>query len=137
MDKYLNTVVSDYVVADDSYFDIPAREWQPVEEQLIAQIDQQNGVVDGGRVFGLTENNALDFVTEEYYRSGLSDTSSASAVNIWLQNCDKLNGLIGRETHLLGLDDFALSKLTVLEGDVTKLNNPDNRYIAAVYRADD
>jgi len=77
------------------------------------------------------------FVTEEYYRSGLSDTSSASAVNIWLQNCDKLNGLIGRETHLLGLDDFALSKLTVLEGDVTKLNDPDNRYIAAVYRADD
>ena len=137
MDKYLNTVVSDYVVADDSYFDIPARGWQPVEEKLIAQIDQKNDVVDGGRIFGLTENNALDFVTEEHYRKGLSDTSSASAVNIWLQNCDKLNGLIGRETHLLGFDDFALSKLTVLDGDLTKLNDSDKRYIAAVYRADD
>jgi len=137
MDKYLNTVVSDYVVADDSYFDIPVREWQPVEEQLIAQIGQQNGVVDGGRIFGLTESDALDFVTEEYYRSGLSDTSSASAVNIWLQNCDRLNGLVGKETHLLGFDDFALSKLTVLEGDISKLNDPNKRYIAAVYRADD
>ena len=137
MDKYLNTVVSDYVVADNSYFDIPAREWQPMEEQFIAQINQQNGVVDGGRIFGLTENNALDFVTVEYYRKGLSDTSSASAVNIWLQNCDKLNGLVGRETHLLGFDDFALSKLTVLDGDLTKLNDSDKHYIAAVYRADD
>ncbi len=137
LDKYLNKVVSDYVVADNSYFAIPVREWQPVEEQLIAQINQKNGVVGGGRILGLAEDNALDFVTEANYRSGLSDRSSKAAVNIWLQNCDKLNGLIGKETHLLGFDDFALSKLTVLEGDISKLNDPTKRYIAAVYRADD
>lgn len=137
MDKYLNTVVSDYIVADADYFDIPAREWQAVEELLIDQINQQGGVIDGGRIYGLTEENALDFVTEAYYRNGLSDQSSASVVNAWLKNCDQINGLIGRDTHLLGFDDFALSKLTVLEGDISKLNNPEKRYIAAVYRADD
>ena len=137
MDKYLNTVVSDYIVADGGYFEIPAREWQPVDEQFIDQVNDQNGVVGGGRIYGLTESNALDFVTEEYYRSGLSENSSEYAVNMWLRNCDKLNGLIGRDTHLLGFDDFALSKLTVLEGDISKLNDPDKRYIAAVYRADD
>lgn len=137
MDKYLNTVVSDYVVADNSYFDISTQVWQPIEEQFIDEINQQTGVVDGGRVYGLTENNALDFVTEEVYRNSLSDTSSEFVVNMWLQNCDKSNGLIGRDTHLLGFDDFALSKLTVLEGDISKLNDLNKRYIAAVYRADD
>lgn len=137
LDKYLNKVVSDYVVADNNYFDIPVREWEPVEEQLIAEINQKDGVIDGGRIFGLLEDNALDFVTETNYRSGLSDISSETAVNIWLQNCDKLNNLIGKETHLLGFDDFALSKLTVIDGDISKLGNPHKRYIAAVYRADD
>lgn len=137
LDKYLNTVVSDYIVADNHYFDIPVREWQPVEEQLIAQINQKDGVVDGGRIFGLAEDHALDFVTEADYRSGLSDISSETAIDIWLQNCDKLDNLIGRETHLLGFDDFALSKLTVIDGDISKLSNPNKRYIAAVYRADD
>ena len=39
--------------------------------------------------------------------------------------------------QLFGMEPFALDQLTVLEGDLSKLHDPDERYIAAVYGEDD
>ena len=39
--------------------------------------------------------------------------------------------------QLYGMEPFALSHLTVLDGDLSKLNDPDGNYIAAVYSTDD
>ena len=47
------------------------------------------------------------------------------------------DGRLVDQVQLYGMEDFALDHLTVLEGDLEKLNDPDGRYIAAVYSDDD
>ena len=47
------------------------------------------------------------------------------------------DGLLADGAQLYGMEPYILSKLTVLEGDLSKLNNPDGHYIAAVYSDDD
>ena len=41
------------------------------------------------------------------------------------------------QVQLYGMETFALNYLTELEGDLSKLNDPDGNYIAAVYSTDD
>ena len=47
------------------------------------------------------------------------------------------DGLLADRVQLYGMESFALDHLTVLEGDLSKLNDPDGNYIAAVYSTDD
>lgn len=47
------------------------------------------------------------------------------------------DGLLAADVQLYGMEPFALDRLTVLEGDLSKLSDPDGRYIAAVYGEDD
>ena len=47
------------------------------------------------------------------------------------------DGLLAADVQLYGMEPFALDRLTVLEGDLSKLSDPDDRYIAAVYGEDD
>ena len=47
------------------------------------------------------------------------------------------DGLLADRVQLYGMESFALSHLTVLEGDLSKLGDPDGNYVAAVYSDDD
>ncbi|MFR6185804.1 MAG: hypothetical protein ACLUJG_09810 [Lawsonibacter sp.] len=46
-------------------------------------------------------------------------------------------GLLADRVQLYGMEQFPLDHLTVLEGDLSKLNEPGGRYVAAVYSDDD
>ena len=41
------------------------------------------------------------------------------------------------DAQLYGMEPFALDRLTVLDSGLSKLSDPDGRYIAAVYSEDD
>ena len=41
------------------------------------------------------------------------------------------DGLLADGVQLYGMEPFALDHLTVLEGDLSKLGDPDGNYIAA------
>ena len=47
------------------------------------------------------------------------------------------DGLLTDHVQLYGMEPFALEHLTVLEGTLSQLNDPDGHYIAAVYSEDD
>ena len=47
------------------------------------------------------------------------------------------DGRIADRAQLYGMEDFPLSKLTVLDGDLSALSDPDANAIAAVYATDD
>lgn len=47
------------------------------------------------------------------------------------------DGLLADRAQLYGMERFALDRLTVLEGDISKLYEPGGRYVAAVYSEDD
>ena len=47
------------------------------------------------------------------------------------------DGLLIDTVQLYGMEKYPLDKLTLLEGDISKLYEPGGNYIAAVYQQDD
>ena len=100
-------------------------------------MDAQGGITGSGRVYGKTAP-ALEFVTEEYYRSMWSRWNSQEALDSMVAFKDRNeDGLLADGVQLYGMEPFALDHLIVLEGDLSKLGDPDGNYIAAVYSTDD
>ena len=141
MDKYVsNFTASDFILADagqfqtggDAFYDEMA-----VPQEVIDAVDAQGGITGSGRVYGKT-GPALEFVTEEYYRSMWGRWYPQEVLDSMVAFKDRTeDGLLADRVQLYGMEPFALSYLTVLEGDLTELDDPDGNYIAAVYSTDD
>ena len=141
MDKYVsNFTASDFIVADAGQFQTGGDAYNDemdVTEDVIAAIDAQGGITGGGLVYGDT-SAALEFVTEEYYRSVWSRWNTPEQLDSMVHFKDRNEeGLLADRVQLYGMEQFPLDHLTVLEGDLSKLSEPGGRYVAAVYSDDD
>ena len=141
MDKYVsNFTASDFILADAGQFQTGGSTFydgMEVPEEVIEAVDTQGGITGSGRVYGKTAP-ALEFVTEEYYRSMWGQWNTQEVVDSMVASKDRTeDGLLTDRVQLYGMEPFALDHLTVLEGDLSKLNDPDGNYVAAVYSDDD
>ena len=141
MDKYVsNFTASDFILADAGQFQTGGDAFNDemgVPEAVIDAVDAQGGITGSGRVYGKTAP-ALEFVTEEYYRSMWSRWNTQEQLDSMVAFKDRTeDGLLADRVQLYGMEPFALGYLTVLEGDLSKLNDPDSNSIAAVYSEDD
>lgn len=140
MDKYLaNNVVSDFIFADAGYFQVGNTFSGDIAlpEEAIEMVEAQGGIAAGGRVYGRT-SAIEEFVDEGYYRSIWSRWNPADIVDQLVARADRNGeGKLAVNAQLFGMEPFVLEKLTLLEGDLSKLNEPGSRYIAAVYGQDD
>ena len=141
MDKYVsNFTASDFILADAGQFQTGGDAFNDemgVPEEVIDTVNAQGGIAWSGRIYGKT-GPALEFVTEEYYRAMWRRWNPQEVVDSMVASKDRNeDGLLADRVQLYGMEPFALSHLTVLEGDLSKLNDPDGNYIAAVYSDDD
>ena len=141
MDKYVSSfTASDFILADAGQFQTGGdgfNDEMGVPEEVIDAVDAQGGITGSGRVYGKTAP-ALEFVTEEYYRSVWGRWNTQEQMDSMIAFMDRTeDGLLADRVQLYGMEPFALDHLTVLEGDLTKLNDPGGNYIAAVYSEDD
>lgn len=141
MDKYIsNFTASDFILADAGQFQSGGEAYNAemgVPEEVISAVEAQGGITGGGRVYGKTAP-AQEFVTEEYYRSMWSRWNTPEQLDSMVAFVERMaDGLLADRVQLYGMEPFALDQLTVLEGDLSKLNEPDGNYIAAVYSTDD
>ena len=141
MDKYVsNFTASDFILADAGQFQTGGSTFydgMEVPEEVIQAVDAQGGITGSGRVYGKTAP-ALEFVTEEYYRSMWGRWNTQEQLDSMVAFKDRTKeGLLADRVQLYGMEPFALSHLTVLEGDLAKLNDPNGNFIAAVYSTDD
>ena len=141
MDKYTaNFTASDFILADAGQFQTGGdafNDEMAVPQGVIDTVKAQGGITEGGCIYGKTAP-AQEFVTEEYYRSVWSRWNTPEQLDEAIRYMDRTpEGLLADRVQLYGMDPFALSHLTVLEGDLTKLSDPDGNYIAAVYSTDD
>ena len=141
MDKYVSSfTASDFILADAGQFQTGGdgfNDEMAVPEEVISAVDAQEGITGSGRVYGKTAP-ALEFVTEEYYRSVWGRWNTQEQMDSMIAFMDRTeDGLLADRVQLYGMEPFALDHLTVLEGDLTKLNDPGGNYIAAVYSEDD
>ena len=141
LEKYVASfTASDFIVADAAQFqtgDEIFHTGRGIPQEVIDAIDNQGGITASGRVYGRT-SAVQEFVTEDYYRSMhghfLTEEQLDSVIHFTEHSED---GLLSDVAQLYGMDPFALSYLTVLDGDLSKLSEEGGHYIAAVYSEDD
>ena len=141
MDKYVSSfTASDFILADAGQFQTGGEGFNggmAVPEEVIAAVNAQGGITGSGRVYGKT-SSALEFVTEDYYRALWGRWNTPEQLDSMLAFMDRdENGLLADRVQLYGMEPFALDHLTVLEGDLSRLNDPDKNCVAAVYSEDD
>lgn len=140
MEKYVSTkITTDYIVADASYFNIRLQ-WvngSPLSDETIEILNEENNIKGAGKTYGEKGFYAYDFVTEDYYKNGhLSNYYSSSAIEEIIDSYEKEDGFLINEIDIYGMDNFCLDKLTVWDGDISRLKTEEN-VIAAVYFQDD
>lgn len=141
MDKYVsNFTASDFILADAGQFQTGGHAFNDemeVPEEVIDAVEAQGGITGRGRIYGKTAP-ALEFVTEEYYRCMWGRWNTQEQLDSMVAFKERTeDGLLDSQVQLYGMEPFALDHLKVLEGDLSKLNDPDGSYIAAVYSDDD
>ena len=141
MDKYLaDKSAVDFVVGDAAYFQTGSgfsSTDEAVPENVIADIDAQGGITESGRIYGQV-SSVQEFVTEDWYRQSRARWYTEAALDQMSEDMEHTpDDLLADRAQLYGMEDFPLSKLTVLDGDLSALSDPTQNAIAAVYTADD
>ncbi len=140
MDKYLRRMAVDFQIANAGYFQTGGEifnEDMELSENVIEQMKIFDGI-KGGITYGKV-SAAQEFVTEEYYRNSLlSHYNTEEQMDSIISFMEKdENNMLVANVQLYGMEDFILDKLTVHEGDISKIKEPNSKYIAAVYSDDD
>lgn len=147
MDKYVSrNLATDFEVANASYFNTMSgfNADMALSEDDIAAIEATSNVTSSARTYGQT-SGIQEFVTPEQLRAlneswmamaGIDDIDAAvdDMVERGLKNDE---GLVAADTKLYGMEDFALDKLIVVDGDLSALSDPSQHAIAAAYSVDD
>lgn len=140
MEKYLSgQVVTDFVLGHADYFQVNAgyrSANQALPEEIIAQVSAR-GITEGGRIYG-QEDSIQALLPEEYLRRGYSSAYPEEMLDSAVASQEHVDEdtVVGC-AQLYGLEDFILSKVNVLEGDISPLFDPSQNAIAAVYAADE
>lgn len=143
MDKYLRDMTQDFILADASYFQVASHTWGHKDggkdailgEEAITGVKQQGGVT-GGRVYG-TVSSIEELVSEEWAMKKFTMYNSEEMADYYVNTMlEQVGDKRADAARLYGMEDFVLDKLTVIEGDISKLKE-DGNYVAAVYETDD
>ena len=138
MDKYVaNKSVCDFIVAGASYFQSNWSAEAALPDEALARIESQSGIARGGRVYGRSFD-LLEYVTEDYFRSVYGKYTPAEYLDMMVDTQPRNEaGLLSDRAQLSGWSPFALDHLGVLEGDLSRLYDPEDSAIAAVYFTDE
>ena len=141
MNKYLAHMADvDFILGDAAYFQTSGgfrTADQAVPESIISGVSARSGVEESGRVYGGV-SAIKQFVTEDWLRMGYGTYNTPEVVDEIIAGTARLpSGLLEAGVQMYGMEDFPLSLLDVLEGDLAPLSDPSQKAIAAVYLSDD
>lgn len=140
MDKYVsNFTASDFIVANAGKFQTSTlfSAEQALPRSAIEAINARGGVAESGVVYGMTAP-ALEYVTKDWFRQNRQSFYTPEEMENLIRLTDKNEaGDLASSVQLSGMSAFALDHLTVLEGNLSALYEPDSRNIAAVYAEDE
>lgn len=140
MDKYISrNMISDFVVAEASYFQTGGgfSADTALPQSVVDTVNAQGGITDGGVVYGRT-TSVQEFVSEDWFRTSKSHYADQEELDAMLSVRERgADGTILDDAQIYGMDDYTRNHLNVLEGDLSTLDQPGTRNIAAVYSTDD
>ena len=140
MDKYISrNTISDFVVAETSYFQTGGgfSADTALPQSAVDTVNAQGGIADGGVVYGRT-TSVQEFVSEDWFRISKSHYADQEELDASLSVREKSeDGTIADSAQIYGMDAYTRDHLNVLKGDLSTLDQPGTRNIAAVYSTDD
>ena len=143
MNKYLAQKADvDFILGNAAYFTSTSGGGfrttdEEVPESIISDVNARSGVEESGRVYGGV-SAVKEFVTEDWLRMGWGTYNSPEVVDQIIEFTNRLpSGLMEANVQMYGMEDFPLSLLDVLDGDLAPLSDPSQKAIAAVYLSDD
>ena len=135
MDKYTSKFhASDFVIGSVNYFNRNQgmESNDVVTSDVIDEMNSQQEITKSGRVYGMFDIVFAEFSMEQldkfYTQRGMENSVITEENN---------NGKNEYMVDIYGMDEFPLSMLEVLEGDVSKVNDTEENYIIEVLFADD
>lgn len=137
MDKYLRQwVCTDFIAGHANYFSFRfGSDDEGVTEAMIADIEKQGGVTESGRIYGQT-TLISHYVPEALIKQSYQGAYQEEKLQEFLGNFRKDDaGDYEDRLQVYGMEELPLSKLNVLEGDLSELKNQDT--ILAVVLTDD
>lgn len=130
MEKYLADVQADFLVAETEYFryDWDGENAISLEENEFLR--DMEGVTDSFVTYGIPMRYSPEtYFSEEFMRQWLADRGyDDMAIDDYISCNARADGTVSKYIQLLGMEDAALSRLTVYEGDISKLS--ERGYIA-------
>lgn len=141
MNKYLaRNADVDFILGSAAYFQSAGgfrSTDEEVPEEIISDVNARGGIEEGGRVYGGV-SAMKEFVTEDWLRMAYGMYNPKETVDRVIEGTARLpGGLLETGVQMYGMEDFPLSLLDVLEGDLAPLSDPSQHAIAAVFLADD
>lgn len=136
MEKYLaKQTCADFIVSSTGYFRQPNRAETFINEEQIAQIQANtSGSLSGS---GYKVTGALGWMPEDTWRMDRARFGSPDTVERELAQAYRRGDLVGPTALIEGLDEPLFEKLTVVEGDLAPLLQPETKAIAMVVYTDD
>ena len=136
MEKYLaKKSCADFIVSSTGYFRQPNRTEAFITEEQIAQIQDNTTRSLSGSGYKVT--GALGWMTEEAWRMDRARFGHMDTVERELAQSHRRGSLVGPGALIEGLDEPLFEKLTVVEGDLAPLFQPETKAIAMVVYTDD
>jgi putative ABC transport system permease protein len=143
INKYLTRNADvDFILGDANYFNT-SRGFKSSDdalpEEIIAEVAEKGGagITESGRTYGQV-NNIQQFVSEDWYRQSIGAWNPPEIVEQSVKEAVRNEeGLLMDRTSIYGMEDLPLDLLTVVEGDISALCDPNQNAIAAVLMEND
>lgn len=141
MDKYLEKYVcTDFIAGHANYFQFRFRSADDgLSGEFIDAVNARGGIGESGRIYGQV-SMVREFVPEEFMRLSYGNLHGQSRLDQKieeLKNEADEQGFLPNDAKVYGMEELPLSRLHVLEGDLSKLTENPGGYIAAVVDTDD
>lgn len=137
MEKYLEKqICADFIVSSSDYFQYNQNVSEYFPEQTRLEMEQQTEQALAGCGWRIVDADISQaWITEELWKKCASEYESGEMVASLLQNALRRDGLVGENALIEGIDEALFEKLTVIEGDLSSLTEPN--HIAVVLGTDD
>ena len=136
MEKYLaKQTCADFIVSSTGYFRHPNRAETFITEEQIAQIQANTNQSLSGSGYKVT--GALGWMTEDTWHMDRARIGFPGTGEEELAMAYRRGDLVGPTALIEGLDEPLFEKLTVVEGDLAPLFQPETKAIAMVAYTDD
>lgn len=140
MDKYLQKwVVSDFILGNAAYFRGNHSYIMPsVPEEDIGSIENGGKLTESGRIYGHSAGISTS-VTEDALRQFYEGWMGEAELDEMIEAMGGLDdsGKISDQVDVYGMEDYPLSQLNVIDGDLADVYDPAKNAVAAVYMTDD